>query len=86
MDYYQEAKLQGFEPINGSEYRILVEAWLQSGRAINSDTLKQQLMLEYPDVGENWCTITKELLSSEALSQNNRSILTDLDAQEACGN
>lgn len=86
IEYYQEAKLQGFEPITGSEYRILVEAWLRSGRASSAETLKEQLTLEFPDIGENWCTITKELLSSDALPGNDRAILTDLNTQEACGN
>ena len=86
IDNYQEAKLQGFKPITGSEYRILVEAWLRSGKALNAVTLKQGLSLQYPDIGENWCTVTREMLSSTALTQNDSSILTDLDTMEACGN
>lgn len=86
IDYYQEAKLQGFEPINGSEYRILVEAWLQTGKAASSGVLKEQLNLAYPDIGENWCTVTNELLSSSALPQNDRDLLSSLNALEGCGN
>lgn len=86
IDYYQDAKFQGFKPLNGSEYRILVEAWLQLDRASNALTLKEQLTFEYPEISRHWCTIAKELLSSDVLSPNDRSILTTLSAQEACGN
>ena len=86
MEYYQEAQLQGFSPINGSEYRILVEAWLKSGIADNPNTLKEQLSLQYPDIGDNWCTVTKELLSSDNLPQNDRAILTNLNIQGGCSN
>lgn len=85
LDYYQEAKNQGFEPTNGSEYRILVEAWLESGRAINPQILKEQLTLEYPEISRHWCTVTKELLSSEVLSQENRWIITAVNESEGCG-
>ena len=86
IDYYEEAKLQGFEPINGSEYRILVEAWLRTGRAADPATLKEQLTLAYPDIGENWCTVTNELLSSNTLPQKDRGLLTSFNTWEGCGN
>ncbi|NLO02057.1 MAG: hypothetical protein GX126_07040 [Bacteroidales bacterium] len=86
IDYYEEAKHQGFEPLNGSEYRILVEAWLQQSDSSNALTLKEQLTLEFPEIIGHWCTIAKELLASEILSMNDRSILTTLRTQEACGN
>ncbi|NLV29408.1 MAG: hypothetical protein GXY57_04595 [Erysipelotrichaceae bacterium] len=86
IDYYQDAKNQGFKPLNGSEYRILVEAWLQQSKSSNALTLKEQLTLEFPEISGHWCTIAKELLASEVLSKNDRSILTTLSTQEACGN
>lgn len=65
---------------------FLVEAWLKSGIADNPNTLKEQLSLQYPDIGDNWCTVTKELLSSDNLPQNDRAILTNLNIQEGCSN
>lgn len=86
MAFFEEAKNMSFKPSNGSEYRILVEAWLESGRARNVETLSQGLALGYPDIAGNWCTVTQELLSSDVITQNNRAILTDLNTQEGCGN
>lgn len=85
IEQYQQAKALGFEPLNGSEYRLLAEAWVMSGRANELESLTADLSALYPNINQHWCIITHELLSAQILDDSHQQIFIELNDHENCG-
>ena len=82
---YQQAKDAGFEPLIGSEYRVLVEAWLKSDRAENFENIKSDLEDQFPTIKNHWCTVAHELISAKVLSGSQQEFIINLNEQKQCG-
>ena len=85
IEQYQQAKALGFEPLNGSEYRLLAEAWVMSERSNDLESLTADLSALFPNINQHWCNIAHELLSAQVLKDNHQQIFIELNAQENCG-
>jgi len=85
IEQYQQAKALGFEPLNGSEYRLPAEAWVMSGRANDLESLTADLSALFPNISQHWCNIAHELLSAQILEDNHQQIFIELNTQENCG-
>jgi len=85
IEQYQQAKTMGFEPLNGSEYRVLTEAWLKSKEPDSLDDLSADLSDMFPNINQHWCNIAHELLSANTLESNKQNLLIELISQNNCG-
>jgi len=86
INIYEDAFAKGFHPINPSEYRNLVEAWLRTGKFEDADEFINKMNHDYPWITENWCQITRELSSSDKLMPDHVDMLQSIQTLEGCAN